>query len=88
MGTVPDHVVYYNYRLNDKIEGVGMTTIIIELPDEHAQQLRERASVLGLSVEELLQRSINNFLLRPDDEFQDALAYVLQKNAELYRRLA
>ncbi|MDQ7029183.1 MAG: hypothetical protein Q9O62_05080 [Ardenticatenia bacterium] len=38
--------------------------------------------------EELLRVSLEELLSRPDEAFQEAMAYVLTKNAELYRRLA
>ena len=36
----------------------------------------------------LILLSIEEILARPDEEFQQATEYVLQKNAELYQRLA
>ena len=66
-----------------------MTTITIALPDDHLLKLKEKAAQLGLSPEELVRFSIEELLTRPADEaFKQAVTYVLQKNAELYRRLA
>lgn len=65
-----------------------MTTITIEVPEERLQQLKQRAAELGMTVEDLMQLSIAEVLSRPGDELQQAMDYVLQKNAELYRRLA
>jgi hypothetical protein len=65
-----------------------MTTIAIPLSDERAAQLRLRAEQAGLTPEEFLRRRVEQLLDRPDEEFRHAAAYVLQKNAELYRRLA
>jgi hypothetical protein len=50
-------------------------------------QLRLRAEQAGLTPEEFLRRRVEQLLDRPDESFRQA-AYVLQKNAELYRRLA
>ena len=65
-----------------------LTSITVDLPDEHAQRLKEMASRLGVSPEELVRVSVEELLARPDEEFERAVDYVLKKNAELYRRLA
>jgi hypothetical protein len=66
----------------------AMTTIAIPLSDEHVAQLRLRAAQAGLTPEEFLRRRVEQLLDRPDEQFRQAAAYVLEKNAELYRRLA
>lgn len=43
---------------------------------------------LGLSSDEFLRQRVEEILDQPDDAFNQAAAYVMQKNAELYRRLA
>lgn len=65
-----------------------MTTITIPLSDERLAQLRHWAEQAGLAPEEFLRRRVEQLLERPDEQFRQAAAYVLQKNAELYRRLA
>jgi len=65
-----------------------MTTITITLPDDRLLKLKERATRLSVSPEELVRVSIEELLSRPDEAFQRAVDYVLEKNAELYRRLA
>jgi hypothetical protein len=65
-----------------------MTTITIPLSDDRAAQLRTWAERAGLSPEEFLRRRVEQFLAQPDDQFRQAAAYVMDKNAELYRRLA
>ena len=65
-----------------------MTLIAIELAEERLQVLQQRADDLDITLEELVQLSINDLLARPQEEFQHAVDYVLKKNAELYRRLA
>jgi hypothetical protein len=66
----------------------AMTTIAIPLSDERVAQLRLRATQAGLAPEEFLRRRVEQLLDRPDEQFRQAAAYVLNKNAELYRRLA
>jgi hypothetical protein len=65
-----------------------VTTITIPLSDDRLAQLRAWAEQAGLSPEEFLRRRVEQLLARPDDQFRAAAAYVLEKNAELYRRLA
>ena len=65
-----------------------MTTFTVALPDERALRLKELADEAGIAPEELLRVSVEEWLARPKDDFAHAAAYVLKKNAELYRRLA
>jgi predicted DNA-binding protein len=65
-----------------------MTTITIPLSDERLIQLRELAAQTGLEPAEYLRRRVESWLEHPDDAFTHAAARVLQKNTELYRRLA
>ena len=65
-----------------------MSTIKINIPDERLQQLQNLATRLNLSLEELVLMIVDQLLNQSEVSFNDATAYVLQKNAELYRRLA
>jgi hypothetical protein len=65
-----------------------MTTISIPLSDERLAQLRTWAEQSGLTPEEFLRRRVEQFLEPPDAQFRQAAEYVLQKKAELYRRLS
>ena len=65
-----------------------MSSITINLSDERLSQLKDRAARLGVSPEELALISIEEFLTRPDEMFDRTIDYVIEKNAELYRRLA
>jgi antitoxin FitA len=62
--------------------------LTISLPEDRLQQLQERAARLHIAPEELVRASIEELLTRPDEEFQRALTYVLNRNAELYRQSA
>ena len=66
----------------------AMTSITIPLSDEQVSQLRIRAEEAGLPPEEFLRRRVEQLLARPVQQFQKAADHLLQKNAELYRRLA
>jgi antitoxin FitA len=65
-----------------------MSTITIALPDDSVIRLQEKASRLGVSVEDLVLASVDDLLSQPDEAFKRAVDYVLQKNADLYQRLA
>ena len=65
-----------------------MTSITIALPDDRLEQLQELAKQLNISTEEPVRISIDELLSKPDSDFQQAAEFVLDKNDELYRRLA
>jgi predicted transcriptional regulator len=65
-----------------------MSSITITLSDEHMLRLREAAERFGVTPEELARVSIEELVARPDEKFEQATRYVLEKNEELYRRLA
>ena len=65
-----------------------MATITISLPADRLQQLREVATQYHVAPEDLVRASVEEMLARPEEEFKQAVDYVLNKNAELYRRLA
>jgi len=65
-----------------------MASITIELPDSQFQKLQELAKVYGIPAEVLLCATIEDWLSDPKSDFNQAAEYVLNKNAELYRRLA
>ncbi|CBN56961.1 MULTISPECIES: ribbon-helix-helix domain-containing protein [Kamptonema] len=51
-------------------------------------QAQVTANRFGISVEALLLADTENLLAPPEKSFQNAMEYVLKKNAELYQRLA
>lgn len=65
-----------------------MNDITVSLPNDRIKELKEKSSRLGLTLEELILLSIDEILSRPDQEFRQMMEYVLQKNTELYQRLA
>jgi len=65
-----------------------MSTITVALPEERLVQLNELAEQLGVVPEDLVRISIEELLARPEPGFEQAVQYILNKNAELYRRLA
>lgn len=65
-----------------------MTTITIPLSDDRQSRLRALAAQAGIPPEEFLRMRVDRWLEAPDEAFEKAADHVLQKNAELYRRLA
>ena len=65
-----------------------MSTMTIDLSDELSNRLRETAARIGVSPEALAQAGLTDWLGRPHEDFLAAARYVLEKNQELYRRLA
>jgi antitoxin FitA len=65
-----------------------MTTIHVPLTEERFAQLRELADRANVSPEELARAGLEDWLRQPRDDFAQAARYVIEKNAELYRRLS
>lgn len=65
-----------------------MSDLTITMPDDYLIELKDKASRLGITLERLVLISIEEILARPDEDVRQVMDYVLQKNAELYRRLA
>ncbi len=65
-----------------------MIAIRIDIPEERLNLLYQRARSLGITPEELIRLSIAELMMRPLPDVQQAIDDVVQKNTELYRRLA
>ena len=65
-----------------------MTPITVHLSDEQAIELNERAKRAGVTAEDLASAGLQDWLRQSRADFDAAAQRVLQKNAELYRRLA
>lgn len=65
-----------------------MTTITIPLTKQQAKKLTETAVRYQVTPEELALRGIEELLARPATQMDALIDSVLEKNAELYRRLA
>jgi antitoxin FitA len=63
-------------------------SITLELSEEQARRLDERARELGVGAQELAKAAVTDLLSRPADDFERAAKFVLEKNRELYRRLS
>jgi hypothetical protein len=65
-----------------------MKMLEIQLPEQTAANLEKATKRLSLSPEQLLVLCVEEKLAQLDEEFRRSADYVLQKNADLYGRLA
>jgi predicted transglutaminase-like cysteine proteinase len=65
-----------------------MSTLTITLSEDRLVKLRDIADRFNIKPEDLARVGIEELLTRPEESFQAAVDYILNKNAELYRRLA
>jgi antitoxin FitA len=65
-----------------------VASITINISDQQFQRVQQRAQEFGLSPEEWVRISMDNWLSHPKSDFSQASSYVLEKNSELYQRLA
>ncbi|NKB24219.1 MAG: DNA-binding protein [Kiritimatiellae bacterium] len=65
-----------------------MTSITVKLEDNKAAMLREKAERYGLAPSQFVSASIDDLISQPDTDFDEAARRVLEKNFELYKRLA
>lgn len=63
-------------------------SIEIMLSDERLAVLQELADRYQISTEDLIRAGIDDLISRTDAEFRDTLKHVMDKNSELYDRLA
>ena len=62
--------------------------LTIDLTEEQAALLRDKAASLAIEPAELAQRAVTDLLSQPDDEIRRIIDYVVDKNQELYERLS
>lgn len=65
-----------------------MTTVTIPVSDDRFERLRSLAQQAGVTPEEFLKRRVEFLLDQPNEEFKAITERILEKNRELYRRLA
>ena len=62
--------------------------LAFELPPAQAERLKAEAARLGVAPDELAKAALADLLATEDPDFDAAARQVLDKNRELYRRLA
>ena len=68
-----------------------MTTMTLTLEDELVARMRERAETQGIAPEELARETLQEQFgstAELGEDFERLTTHILDKNAELYRRLA
>lgn len=65
-----------------------MASVLVSLSDEEMRRLEELSKREGLTVEQMVKLGIHDFISQPDEAFHASAKRVMEKNAELYRRLA
>ena len=65
-----------------------MKVLELQLSEQTASRLQEAAKRVSISPEQLSMLSIEEKLAQIENEFRRSAEYVLQKNADLYRRLS
>ena len=63
-------------------------TISLQLPADAERRLAETAKWLNLPVQDLAAAAIRDLLTQPAADFEAVASRILEKNRELYRRLA
>jgi hypothetical protein len=72
----------------EKLKDVAMTRIIVEIDDNKAAILEDKAKKFGLLPEQFVTASIEDLISQPEPDLEAAIKKVLSKNQELYERLA
>ncbi len=67
---------------------MAMTRIIVDIDDNKAAILENKAKKFGLLPEQFITASIEDLISQPDPDLEAAIRKVLAKNQELYERLA
>ncbi len=62
--------------------------LAFELPPAQADRLRKEADRLGVAPDELARAAVTDLLATHDPDFEATARRVLERNRELYRRLA
>jgi hypothetical protein len=70
------------------LKDIAMTRIIVEIDDDKAAILEEKAKKFGLLAEQFVTASIEDLISQPDPDLEAAIRKVLSKNQALYERLA
>lgn len=65
-----------------------MSSLPIQLSEAQLEQLRQKADGLGITPEALVKAAVLELLTEPDDQFKNLAQDLLERNSELYRRLA
>ncbi|MDQ2807874.1 MAG: DNA-binding protein [Chloroflexota bacterium] len=74
--------------IQDDDVALSEVTVTLTLSADQWRRIEEMAAGYGVSTHDLLRIGLDDFLDGPDETFQQTTDHILQKYAELYRRLA
>ena len=72
----------------EKLKDIAMTRFIVQIDDNKAAILKDKAKKLGLLPEHFIIASTEDLISQPDPDLEAAIRKLLSKNQELYERLA
>jgi|GEM_PF-283317 len=75
------------WRVASTVKRDELKKISITVSDDRLRKIEANATRLGISLEELVLRGFEELANQPEAAFEDAMTYVISKNAELYQRL-
>ena len=74
---------------NNEIMIVGeMTTITIQVTNEESARMDQIAESTGIRKEDLLKASVRDLVAGPSEDFQNLTQSIIEKNKDLYKKLA
>ena len=65
-----------------------MKQLAIDVSDDAMRQLEDAADRLGVTPTELAAAAVRDLLAHPEADIEEAASRVIERNYELYRRLA
>jgi uncharacterized protein (DUF433 family) len=77
-----------NIRAKNKTKSPQSKTFNVNLPENYVQHIEALSLEYGIPLEKLIQNSLDELLTASVENLQKDVAYITEKNAELYKRLA
>jgi antitoxin component of RelBE/YafQ-DinJ toxin-antitoxin module len=65
-----------------------MQTITINIDEEKKKKLQEKADFFGLKIEDFIELTLDGVLSEDEDDLENKIKYIFNKNDKLYEKLA
>jgi hypothetical protein len=65
-----------------------MAAMVLDIPNPEMEQIQERAEMIGMDNESVVQMAILDLLQKTDEDFKSLAEYLFNKNLEVLKRLA
>jgi len=62
--------------------------MVLDIPNPEMEQIQERAEMIGMDNESVVQMAILDLLQKTDEDFKSLAEYLFNKNLEVLKRLA